>query len=78
MLQKRISIEETQDEFLNRCGEFGFKDRSSLVRAAIDQLKKRFETQRLVESAILYSELYEEDSEIKKLTEAAVDGWPSE
>ncbi|MCS6842917.1 MAG: hypothetical protein NZ528_01130 [Caldilineales bacterium] len=34
------------------------------------------EQQRLRESAELYAELYEDDAELRSLTEAAIAGWP--
>lgn len=34
------------------------------------------EQQRLRQSADLYAELYEDDAELRSLTEAAIAGWP--
>lgn len=78
MLQVKLSIEDAQNEFLNHYRQFGFKDRSSFARAAIDRLRKELEIKKLEESADLYLELYQEDPEIKELTESAIEGWPSE
>jgi len=47
-----------------------------MIRAAIEQLKKELELERLRESADLYSELYAEDNDLKEITEAAINGWP--
>jgi len=76
MLQTKFSVEETQLQFLGNYKEYGFKDKSSMIRTAIDQLKKKFELDRLIESADLYSETYTEDSELKELAETAINGWP--
>lgn len=76
MLQAKFSIEESQLQFLGNYKEYGFKDKSSMIRTAIDQLKKKFERDRLIESADLYSETYTEDNELKELAETAINGWP--
>ena len=78
MVQVKLSIEEAQNEFLKNYREFGFKDKSSIVRTAIDRLKKEMEIKKLEESADLYLELYESDSELKEMTESAIEGWPSD
>ena len=76
MLQAKFSVKESQARFLNRYKEFGFKDKSSMLRAAIDELKKELELQQLERSADLYSEIYSEDDDLKELTETAISGWP--
>ena len=47
-----------------------------MVRTALGRFKLELETQTLKESAALYAELYESDSEMQELTDAALDGWP--
>ena len=76
MLQAKFSLEEPQARFLNKYKTYGFKDKSAMIRAAIEQLKKELELERLRESADLYSELYAEDNDLKEITEAAINGWP--
>ncbi len=76
MLQAKFSLKEPQARFLNKYKTYGFKDKSSMIRAAIDHLKKELELERLRESADLYSELYAEDNDLKEITEAAINGWP--
>jgi hypothetical protein len=63
-------------EFLNNYKFYGFKDKSSMVRAALLRLKEELELQSLKQSANLYAEVYEEDAELQDLTEVAVAGWP--
>ena len=55
---------------------FGFKDKSTMLRVAIDQFKKNLELEQLKQSADLYAEDYSEDNDLKELTETALDGWP--
>lgn len=76
MLQAKFSLKEPQARFLNKYKTYGYKDKSSMIRAAIDQLKKELELERLRESADLYSKLYTEDKDLKEITEAAINGWP--
>ena len=76
MLQAKFSVEETQAGFLNNYKLYGFKDKSSMLRAAIDHFKKAFELERLKKSADLYSEIYSKDDDLRELTEIAATGWP--
>ncbi len=76
MLQAKFSVEEAQTRFLNNYKEYGFKDKSSMLRAAISHFKKEFELKRLKKSADLYSEIYSKDKDLKELTETAATGWP--
>jgi uncharacterized metal-binding protein len=76
MLQAKFSVEETQAQFLNNFKAYGFKDKSAMLRAAIKNFKKEMELKSLKESAELYSEIYNEDNDLKELTETALNGWP--
>ena len=76
MLQAKFSVEERQAEFLNNYKAYGFKDKSSMLRVALDQFKKEMELESLRKSADLYSEIYSKDDDLKELTETAVTGWP--
>lgn len=76
MLQAKFSVEEAQARFLNNYRDYGFKDKSAMLRAAIGHFKKEFELKRLIESADLYSEIYSEDKDLKELTDTAAIGWP--
>ncbi len=77
MITAEFSLEDSQIQWLEEYQLFGFKDKSELVRTAInhlyDQLKQQ---QSLRESAQLYAEIYETDEETKTLTETAIVGWP--
>ncbi|MGD2271889.1 MAG: hypothetical protein PVI06_15915 [Desulfobacterales bacterium] len=76
MLQAKFSVKESQARFLSRYKEYGFKDKSSMLRAAIDQLKKELDLEQLKQSADLYAEIYSEADNLKELTETAISGWP--
>jgi hypothetical protein len=76
MLQAKFSVEEKQIEFLGSYKAYGFKDKSSMLRAALEHFKKEMELESLRKSADLYSEIYSEDDDLKELTETAITGWP--
>ena len=76
MLQAKFSLEETQVQFLKNFKTQGFKDKSSMLRAAIDHFKKDMELESLRKSADLYAEIYSEDDDLKELAETALTGWP--
>ena len=76
MLQAKFSVKESQTRFLSKYKDYGFKDKSTMLRAAIDQLKKNLELEQLKQSADLYTEVYSEDNDLKELTETSLDGWP--
>ncbi len=76
MIQENFNLEESQLQFLNECRSYGFKDKSAVVRMALDLLRQEIAQQRLQESADLYSESYAEDEETQELTVTALSEWP--
>ena len=76
MIQAKFTIDEVQATFLSDYRQFGFKDKSALVRAALERFQVELERQQLIESAELYAELYAEDADLQELTESALIGWP--
>ena len=76
MQQAKISLNESQINFLDKYQELGFKDKSSLVRSAIEEYIRFIEKQKLVKSAELYAEIYKQDSELRELTNSAIEDWP--
>jgi len=75
-MQAKFSVHEEQAFFLSSYKEHGFKDKSSMMREALNLLKKELELHKLRQSADLYAEIYSEDTELKALTDAAVQEWP--
>lgn len=65
-----------QFDFLRNYQMYGFKNKSAMMRAALDHLMEELEVANLVESAKLYAEIYENDSELQELTGSAIVGWP--
>jgi hypothetical protein len=76
MEQAKISFEKDHITFLNKYQELGYKDKSSLVRSAIEHFIKSVEKQKLAKSAKLYAEIYREDSDLRNLTNSAIEDWP--
>lgn len=76
MIQAKFTIDTSQAIFLDHFRRYGFKDKSALVRAALQKFQQELERQQLIESANLYAEIYAEDKELQGLTEAALEGWP--
>ena len=78
MHQVKFTLHQSQIDFVREHGVYGFKDRSSLVRAALDHLRQEIERRRLIESANLYAEVYADDDELRELTDQAITGWPND
>ena len=76
MQQAKFSLSQPLVEFLASYKTYGFKDKSTMVRAALVELKKDLELQGLKQSADLYAELYDEDSILQEITDDAITGWP--
>ena len=77
MMQAKFSIDEMQHAFLSSYRAHGFKDRSEMLRTAIETLRKELEQREFEQSVMLYAEIYAEDEELQTLTDSAIAGWPS-
>ena len=76
MQQAKFSLTPPLIGFVGDYKLYGFKDKSSLVRAALLRMKEETERRALEQSADLYAELYAEDNDLQELTHLAVEGWP--
>jgi Arc/MetJ-type ribon-helix-helix transcriptional regulator len=76
MAQAKFTIEQSHIDFLEQFKDRGFKDKSEIVRLALDRLAQELENQELIQSADSYAELYREDEELQQLTNAASISWP--
>lgn len=77
MIQAKFSLKDSHIQFLAQCKQYGFKDKSDVVRTALDRLHTELAQQCLCESADLYTEVYEEDDETHEWTDAALSEWPT-
>ncbi len=76
MNQAKFSITDAHLEFLSRREQYGFRDKSQVVRAALDQLQSELLRRQVAESAEIYAEIYPKDNEIREWTDAALMDWP--
>ena len=76
MQQAKFSLTPPLVDFLGDYRMYGFKDKSTMVRIALQRLREELELQSLKQSANLYAEIYDEDGELQDLTEMAVQDWP--
>lgn len=76
MRQAKITLTNEQFTFLDQHRALGFRDRSEMVRLALDQFRAATRARALEESAALYAELYRDDEDLRLLTDAASTGWP--
>jgi Arc/MetJ-type ribon-helix-helix transcriptional regulator len=77
MVPTKITLEQSQIDFLAQFKDLGFKDKSSVVRLALNRLRAELEQQELERSADLYAEVYAEDVDLQKLTALAGVDWPT-
>lgn len=56
MHQIKLSLQDSQVEFLGRHRAYGFKDRSELVRRALEFFQREIELKELEKSADLYAQ----------------------
>lgn len=76
MRQVELDLPEPLLEFLSHHRQYGFKDTSAMVQAALLHLQHEIEQRQLRESAALYTEVYAEDDDLSELTDSALAGWP--
>lgn len=77
MHQAKFSLTEEQLRFLDQHRLHGFRDRSAVVRTALERLQRELRQKELEDSASLYAELYEQDAEGQDWVEDASRGWPT-
>jgi Arc/MetJ-type ribon-helix-helix transcriptional regulator len=76
MVPTKVTLERSQIDFLAQFKDLGFKDKSSVVRLALNRLQQEMERQELERSADLYAEVYREDEDLQELTAIARADWP--
>lgn len=76
MIQARPSVTDERIAFLARREQFGFGDKSQVVRAALDLVQTNLLRRQIEKSAEIYAEIYAEDDETRMMTAAAQLDWP--
>lgn len=75
MPQVKITLEDEAIAFIDNHKKYGYSSRTELVRVAIVNFKKQLEQKELEESARIYQEIYEADTELQELTDGATTEW---
>lgn len=75
MPQVKVTLEESAIKFIDDHKKYGYSSKTELVREAIALLKQQLEHKELEESAQLYQEIYETDTELQELTDGASIEW---
>jgi hypothetical protein len=74
-LELKLTVNESQIGFFSRYQDYGFESQEAMINSALEkfqlELEQNLEEQKLEESAQLYAEIYEQDTELQELTEAA-------
>ncbi|MDJ0687974.1 MAG: ribbon-helix-helix domain-containing protein [Xenococcaceae cyanobacterium MO_188.B32] len=75
MPQVKVTLEGKAIEFIDNHKKYGYSSRTELVRDAIALLQQQLEQKELEESARIYQQIYEEDTELQELTDGAATEW---
>lgn len=75
MRQAKFSLKDDQIAFLGQYASYGFKDKSSMVRAALQLLRKTLELQGLKASAKIYAEIADDELDLPDLSHDEMAGW---
>ncbi len=71
MPQIKISLSETNAEFITNYQAFGYPSKSAIVADAVSRLNKILKEEALINSAELYQEVYNHDADLQELTDDA-------
>ncbi|NMB81140.1 MAG: hypothetical protein GYA14_04930 [Ignavibacteria bacterium] len=78
MEQLKVSLKKEHLDFIRHHAKFGFKDKSSLIRKAVEILQEKIETESLKSSAKILSEIYTKDVEVKEWVNDSDKSWPDD
>ncbi|GEM_PF-3473447 len=75
MVQTKITLTEELKNFLAFHKELGYKNKSDMIREALEVLKQNIEQKQLEQSAQLYSEIYINDKDSREWLEDTITDW---
>jgi len=78
MRQAKFTINEAHDKFVSRYNELGLKDKSAVVREALNCYMERFEEEQMRRGVELYAEIYKQDEELQELTRDSMENWSND
>ena len=76
MPQAKFTLTDSQVDFLDEHLQHGFRDRSAMVRQALERLRADLKRQELEESASLCAEVYASEAQDLEWVEDSLSGWP--
>ena len=76
MNQAKFSLTPEHLRLLGDYKAWGFKDKSEMVRMALNELEQRLLRQSLTASAEIYAEVNQDEPDLQALTEMASQAWP--
>ena len=71
MPQVKISLGKENLNFISQHRKHGYASKSAIVEAALLEFEQKLKSQRILESAQLYDEVYDQDSDLQELTDDA-------
>lgn len=71
MPQIKIVLKDAEFDFVENYSNYGFKSKTELVNTAVANFRKQLRNRAIAESAELYQQIYEEDLELRQLTNDA-------
>jgi translation initiation factor 2B subunit (eIF-2B alpha/beta/delta family) len=71
MPQIKVVLKDAEFDFVENHLSYGFKSKTELVNKAISAFRKQLREKAIAESAELYQEIYEQDEELRELTNDA-------
>ena len=77
VIEKSINLDESEAAFLNSYALLGFRSEHELLAEALHLLQEKLEqTSAVINSAALYTDVYDQDVETQEWTKSAVINWP--
>lgn len=71
MPQIKIVLKDEEFDFVENYSNYGFKSKTELVNQAVTSFRKKLRDKEIAKSAELYQQIYEEDKELRQLTNDA-------
>ena len=71
MPQIKVVLKDAEFDFVENYLNYGFKSKTELVNKAVAAFRKQLRDRAITESAELYQQIYEEDAELRELTNDA-------
>ena len=71
MPQIKVVLKDAEFDFVENYLNYGFKSKTELVNKAVATFRKQLRDKAIAKSAELYQQIYEEDAELRQLTNDA-------